>query len=231
MKSELFVSFDRVGETFRGKRVAIVCSGPSCLNHDAGFIDSHDVVVRVNNFLTGPRQGRRADVFYSYFGGAIRRTVAELKQAGVALCVSKVPNAKPIDSEWHEKRGKTKAVDFRYIYRARQHWWFCPTFVPSPEHFLRSFHLLGGRVPTTGFAAILDVLECAPASVYLTGFDGFTSGIHNVNEKWRRGNPDDPIGHRPDLELDWLAGPGQAHPLRCDPALQRIIDNRRKVAA
>ena len=60
---------------------------------------------------------------------------------------------------------------------------------------------------TTGFAAILDVLDCQPKNIYLTGFDFFTSGLHNVDERWRPGDPADPIGHRPQAEAHWV----QAH--------------------
>jgi hypothetical protein len=48
-------------------------------------------------------------------------------------------------------------------------------------------------------------LRFEPASVYLTGFDFFSSCVHNVNEAWRPGNPDDPIGHAPERERAWLA--------------------------
>jgi hypothetical protein len=96
-------------------------------------------------------------------------------------------------------------VDFRYIYELRKDWWFCPTFVPPLDEFMTVFNMLGQHIPSTGFSALLAVLEHAPASVYLTGFDFFASRIHNVNEPWRPGNPDDPIGHAPERERAWLA--------------------------
>jgi hypothetical protein len=200
-----FVTFDEVRERFRGRSVAVVGSGPSVLLNAPGFVDSHDVVVRVNNHKVGGAAGLRTDVHYSFYGTSIRPTATGLAREGVRLCMCKLPNSKPISSEWHERSGRLEGVDYRYIYRLREAWWFCDTFIPDDARFLVKFDLLGRHQPTTGFAAILDVLECEPASVYLTGFDFFTSGVHNVDERWAARNPDDPIRHRPDLEREWVA--------------------------
>lgn len=218
-----FVDFDQVAEHLRGKAVAIVGSAPSCADHQQGFIDSHDVVVRINNFKTGPGQGYRTDVHYSFFGGSIKKESTDLKRDGVKLCICKCPNSKPLTSKWHERNRKVNGIDFQYIYRARANFWFCDTFIPDDARFLRKVALLDGRIPTTGFAAILDVLDCQPQSVYLTGFDGFTSRIHNVNEVWRPGDPADPIGHRPELELAWLKANAANYPLQFDEKICRIL--------
>ena len=159
----------------------------------------------MNNYRTGHEQGTRCDVFYSFFGNSIRKSVAQLKADGVKLCMAKCPDAKPIESAWHERLGKTAGIDFRYIYQLRRDWWFCDTYVPEIWTFIERFELLDRHIPTTGFSAILDVLACEPASIYLTGFDFFSSGLHNVNETWRQGDPRDPIAHRPDLEAAWIA--------------------------
>jgi hypothetical protein len=191
-------------EWFAGKTAAIVGSGPGCLENEPGFIDSHDVVCRINNYKTGPAQGYRTDVFYSFHGSSIKKTVAELKTDGVGLVMCKCPDAKFMESEWHRKNGKPHGVDFRYIYRDRAKWWFCPTYLPTTAEFLEVFAALDGHIPTTGFAAIYEVLKHGPHSVYLTGFDFFSSGVHNVDERWKPGNPADPIGHSPELEREWL---------------------------
>ncbi len=85
---------------------------------------------------------------------------------------------------------------------------------------MESFNLLGGHIPSTGFAAVLDVLACKPSTVYLTGFDFFESGTHNVNEPWRPGDPRDPIGHRPEVERDWLYANVGNYPIQLDTALR-----------
>lgn len=220
----------QVDETFRGKRIAIVGSGPGMLDNAPGFIDGHDVVVRINNFKTGPAAGYRTDVFYSFFGSSIRKTAGEL--AGVRLCMCKCPDAKFMESPWHERHGKPHGVDFRYIYAARRDWWFCDTYIPPVHEFMQTFLALDGHIPTTGFSAIVAVLSCAPASVYLTGFDFFQSGVHNVNERWKPGNPLDPIGHRPDLERAWLQAWAGAFPLTLDSVAQSAMrgEVRRRMA-
>jgi len=219
-----FVTFSEVEEFFRGKRVAVIGSAPSVLDNDVDFIDAHDVVVRVNNYkLFGNVTGERTDVHYSFYGTSIRKTSEELKRDGVKLCMCKCPNGQPIESDWHRQKGKLNGIDFRYIYGSRKDWWPCDTFVPTTEHFLKSFELLDKHIPSTGFAAILDVLACRPRSAYLTGFDFFESGVHNVNEAWRSGDSSDPIGHRPDLELAWLAKNFLTEPLEFDECLNTRI--------
>lgn len=219
-----FVAFEDVVPYFRGKRVALVGSGPGVLTNEPGFIDSHDVVVRVSDYKTGEKAGRRCDVHYSFYGNSIKKDRDTLKRDGVRLCMSKLPNSRPLKSEWHEAHNKPEGVDYRYIYRNRAAWWFCDTFIPDDARFLRKFDLLGKHQPTTGFAAILDVLECGPRALYLTGYDFFTSGIRNVDEPWRPGNPTDPIGHRPDLEAAWLTENAECHPLTFDSKLRDLLN-------
>lgn len=217
-----FVSWPEVVPHFAGKSVAIVGSAPSCLENEPGFIDSHDVVVRVNNYKTGPNQGARCDVHYAFFGNSVKKSAEDLKRDGVYLCMCKLPNSKPLRSDWHEVHNKPEGVDYRYIYRNRSAWWFCDTFVPDDARFLEKFEMLGRHQPTTGFSAVIDVLDCKPASLFLTGFDFFASGVHNVDEKWRPGNPTDPICHRPDLEAQWIAD--NAERLMLDRKLQWVVD-------
>jgi hypothetical protein len=216
-----FVSFFEVADRLRGKSVAVVGSGPGCLDNAPGFVDSHDVVVRANNHKCGPAQGFRTDIHFSFYGTSIRKTTEELKREGVTLCMCKLPDSQPIESEWHRKNGKLAGIDYRYVYRNRAAFWFCDTFVPDDAHFMAKFELLGKHQPTTGFAAILDVLACEPRSTYLTGFDFFSSGVHNVDEPWREKNSDDPIRHRPDLEAAWIKA--NAHRLTFDPMLAGLL--------
>ncbi len=218
-----FVSRAEVAPVFAGKQVVIVGSGPGVLDNRPGAIDAHDVVVRVNNYKLSPETGRRTDVFYSYFGNAIRKRAEDLVRDGVGLCMCKCPNANAIRSDWHKQRGKLAGVDFRWIYTLRESWWFTETYVPDLAEFLEQFELLGRRIPTTGFAAILTVLSFAPASVHLTGFDFFSSGVHNVNEKWKPGAADDPVGHAPEREAALLRGLELAHPITTDRRLRAVL--------
>lgn len=215
MNALLFSDFSKIVGMFRPERVAIVGSGPSALENDPGFIDSFSVVVRVNNYKTkgvkggiqydySASLGKRTDVFYSFFGSSIGKTSEELKADGVTLCMSKLPNSRPIESEWHVRRGKLEGIDYRPHYRRREDWWFCPTFVPLDSHFLEIFELLKKHQATTGFSAIHDFVKVRPKQLYITGFDFFESKIHNVDEQHRIKNFDDPIGHYPQLEKEFV---------------------------
>lgn len=218
-----FVSFAEASERVRGKRVAVVGSAPSVLDNAPGFVDSHDVVCRVNNYRTSEQAGHRCDIHYSFFGASIRKTAEELIRDGVKLLWCKCPNDRPLNCEWHERNNKLNGIDFRYIYDLRKDWWPCDVFVPTSHAFLEHFELLERHIPTTGFAAILDMIACEPKELYLTGFDWFTSGLHNVSEAWRPGDPNDPIGHRPDLEAQWLNWNAERFPLTFDTTLDDLL--------
>src|SRR5690348_6646488 len=216
-----FVDRSEARQRFEGRRVAIVGSGPGVPGNEPGFVDGHDVVVRVNNYKLSKAAGFRCDVHASFFGSSIKKTADELKRDGVTFCLAKCPNAHAIESEWHRRNNKMIGVDFRPHYRRRKDWWFCDTYVPTIAEFMESFRALDCHVPTSGFAAIFEVLLANPRSVYLTGFDFFKSKIHNVNEPWVEKNLDDPIRHRPDLEIAWLkrAMVNPKRPIMTDVAL------------
>lgn len=225
-----FVARSQARERFEGKSVAIVGSGPGCVDNAPGFVDSHDVVVRVNNYRLVGETGSRCDVFYSFFGTSIKKSTNDLIDDGVTLCMCKCPNAHAIESEWHRDNKKPHGVDYRYIYQNRENWWFCDTYIPTVDEFLVAFRVLGNHIPTTGFSAIFDVLSFNPRSVYLTGFDFFRSKIHNVNQPWRRKNEGDPFGHVPETERDWLLAQLVRQPITCDRALMRALKNEKAVA-
>jgi hypothetical protein len=226
-----FVSKSEIRSRFEGKRVAIVGSGPGVLENGFGYIDGYEVVVRVNNYKLSKATGQRTDVFYSFFGTSIKKTVTELKHEGVELCMCKCPNAHAIRSDWHIHQRKMIGVDYRPHYERRKAWWFCDTYIPTVEEFMVSFNLLDRHIATTGFAAILDVLSFDPLAVYLTGFDFFRSRIHNVDEPWRDGRVDDPIRHVPERELQWLIENERKYPLTFDRALTRAIESAPRLAS
>lgn len=226
----MFCDREHVRSVFEGKTVALVGSGPGSLENPPGLVDSHDVVVRVNNYKLFPATGYRTDVHYSFYGASIRKTAAELQRDGVRLCICKCPDAQFIESEWHRKRGKMNGVDFRGLYARRRDWWFCATYVPPLEEFMAGFQLLGGHVPTTGFAAMQLVLSLNPRHLYLTGFDFFASRVHNVNERWRAINRDDQIGHVPARERAWFVEHFERYPITMDGALSVAVSAARLAA-
>lgn len=219
-----FLTRPEAAARFRDRRVAIVGSGPGVMWNPRGLIDSYDVVVRVNNYkIVGEATGRRTDVYYSFFGNSVHKTPEELQRAGVTLCMAKCPNAHAIDSDWHRRNGKMIGVDFRWIYEKRASWWFCDTYIPELTEFLATFDLLGRRIPSTGFSAVHTILSMRPRELYLTGFDFFRSGIHNVDQKWRAGDPSDLIGHAPEREAAWLNSVRLTSPIVVDAMLAKAL--------
>lgn len=218
-----FVSRSECRSRFEGKTVAIVGSGPGCAKNPDGLVDSHDVVVRVNNYRLMGGTGKRCDVHYSFYGSSIKKPADDLKRDGVTLCMCKCPNAHAIESEWHVRNKKQIGVDYRPHYRRREGWWFTDTYIPTIDQFMMAFRVLDFHMPTTGFAAIYDVISFNPKSLFLTGFDFFRSRIHNVNEPWRAKNLDDPIRHEPERELSWLKANMQSHPITVDAALSKLL--------
>lgn len=235
-----FVTRSEALSRLEGKSVAVVGSGPGVLGNAPGFVDGHDVVCRVNNYKLSPAAGFRTDCFYSFFGTSIKKSRDDLIRDGVTLCIAKLPNAdvsqrspdnpQPLDATWHRRNGKMIGLDYRphYERRMRSGFWFCDTYVPTVAEFMVGFNLLGQRMPSTGFAAILDVLVANPSRIYLTGFDFFASGIHNVDEPWRHKNGDDPYRHAPKREGDWLASNihRQAFKVSTDEALALAMSTR-----
>jgi len=221
-------SREHVRSIIEGQRVALVGGGPSAFLNEPGYIDSHHVVVRVNNYKLAQGSGQRTDIFYSYFGVNISKTSEQLQKDGVTLCMAKCPDDSIPVTDWHKRHGRMNGVHFQYIYIARRRWWFCPVYIPTREEFMKKFALLGNHIPTTGFAALLDILAFNPAAVYLTGFDFFESRIHNGDEKWVPTNQADPIRHEPNRERDWIIENKSKYPLIMDDTLLESLERGRK---
>jgi len=222
-----FIDFNETKKYFRGKRVALFGSAPSCLDNNGDHIDAFDIIVRTNNYKMGIFKrsvGTRTDVHYSFYGTSIRKTREELMSDGVNLCMCKCPNANVHVTDWHKKHGKEKGGDFGWIYKMRKNFWFGMVHIPTKEQYMKYFNLLNQHVPTTGFAAILEIIECEPKELYITGFDFFRSGIHNVNEAWRKKNQDDPVKHVPEKEMEILHSFLKIHPIKVDKRLRRIFN-------
>lgn len=219
----LLCTRDDLSRLITGKRVALVGSGPGTAENPPGFVDSHDTVIRVNNYHLTAGSGSRCDIHYSFYGRSIKKLGSELKRDGVRVCWAKCPDAQAIESEWHILNRKINGIDFRYIYREREHWWPVSVYIPTVAEFRDKFELLNLHVPTTGFSALLDVLALKPANLFLTGFDFFQSYIHNGKDAWRQNNPSDPIGHLPQLEKAWLKARVEHLPITMDLALSNAL--------
>lgn len=223
---------------FRGKDVCIVGSAPCVLDNIGADIDGHEVVVRVNNYKTyGVNRigqfydfrryvGTKTDYHYSYYGGAIRKTTQEMIIEGLKAHLCKCPNDICHLTEWHKRHGQIQGGDFRPIYRRREGYWERPVYVPLKAHYMQIFNILNQHVPSTGLAAIWEIITSNPKRVFITGFDFMASGRHNVNERWKKGRADDPVGHdfeaEKNLVMKWVK---QYDFIEVDDHLRRMIDN------
>jgi len=231
------LTFDNLIQSFKDKVVVIIGSAPSALDNNSESIESHDEIIRVNNFKTTGtdlkgryydfrnKVGHRTDWHYSFYGGSIRTKVEELE--GIKGHICKCPNEEIVHmTDWHKERHFEKACGWAWIYRKRNDYWVAPVYIPIKSHYLRLFNILGGHVPSTGFACIWEMLNLPVKRLYITGFDFFRSGVHNINEHWSTGkNPDDPIKHLPEKEFEffkeWVKTDNRIY---VDNHLRRMID-------
>jgi hypothetical protein len=206
------LTYDALKNRLRAKRVVIVGSAPSCLDNDGEYIDSFDEVIRVNNYKTKgidvyrktpydytKNVGSRIDYHYSFYGGSIKKSREELSGIKGHLC--KCPNALCHPTEWHKQKNYV-GCDFRPIYRRREPFWIAPVYMPTLNHYMKIFNMLGKHVPSTGFSCIWELVNIEPKELYITGFDFMTSGKHNVDDLWKKGNEEDPIRHMFDREYE-----------------------------
>jgi hypothetical protein len=215
--------------------VAIIGSAPTVLQNQGHIIDGYDEIIRINNFKVKgidlrrnnydyrSKVGTRTDWHYSFYGSSIRTTKEELKGIKGHLC--KCPNEEIVHlTEWHKKRRLEKGCGWAWIYRARSDFWQAPVYIPTKEHYLKCFHMLSNHVPTTGFSCIWEIINLPVKEIYITGFDFFKSGIHNVNDIWKPGKADDPIKHMPEEELRYLKKWAKEMPeITLDAHLRKLI--------
>lgn len=225
-------------EIFKDKKVVIIGSAPSGAQYNhCNDIESYDEIVRVNNYKTRGINNRgkpydytgslgvRTDYHYSFYGGSIRKTPEELRADGIKGHLCKCPNDECHVTKWHEKTNQRHGGDFRPIYRRRKNFWIAPVYIPEKEHYMKLFNILEKHVPSTGFACIWEIIQCKPKQLYITGFDFMKTPVHNVDEPWLKGNPNDPIGHSWNMEAHIFKKWAFKYDfIKMDPVLRRRID-------
>ena len=78
------ISREELTSFFTGRTVAVVGSGPGVLDNERGFVDSHELVVRINNWkCINEATGFRTDCMYSFFGSYIKKAANELVRAAI----------------------------------------------------------------------------------------------------------------------------------------------------
>jgi len=166
----------QIKDYIKDKSVIILGSAPSVVENTDLFINSFQIIVRLNNYKIF-NDSTRTDIYYSYFGRNIKKTKNDLIKDKIKYIMCKYPV-----SNWG-KRIDGLQDDWSWVYEYRKGYFVIPYYIPTDKDFKSNFDLLD-RVPTTGVSAILDILRFKPKYMHVTGFDFFQSGKHNINEKW-----------------------------------------------
>jgi hypothetical protein len=162
------------------KSVAVVGNAGYLSEIDQGLlIDSHDLVIRMNNFrISGfeAQVGHRTDLFFTNFFTDICYDRPMLREAD--FIVASVPNnfRKFRRQGIHHRHAEHIAAGLRALRRT-------DVFVPEWEPFC-NWVRQRGCVPSTGLMAIkfaLGVLNCQ--KLYLTGFSFFQGQPHYFNDR------------------------------------------------
>lgn len=176
------ISEQAVEEYFKGQSVLVLGSAPCVLNISAEEMDEFDIIVRLNNYKFF-NDCRRVDVYYSFFGGTIEKPLRNVREDNPDFLMFKYP-----DMDFRKYTGgKTiegKGSDFRYVCRSRKQWIIeFDSYIQTERNFISNLATISS-IPTTGVAAILDIVRYTPDSLHIAGYDFFSSRLHNITEHW-----------------------------------------------
>lgn len=170
------------------KRVMILGSAPSVTRNKVEDMENYDIIVRINNYKIF-NECKRVDIFYSYFGRNIKKTEGDIINDDVLYIMCKYPL-----SDWGERIDGIQD-NWGEVYEYRKDYFVRPHYIPDDKDFSENFKLLN-RVPTAGISCMLDIRRFNPLEIYMTGFDFFESGLHNINEKWDKSGNHDLVAER-----------------------------------
>jgi hypothetical protein len=170
-------------EYMRGKTVALVGPASSALGTGKGeFIDSHDVVVRINkHFFANPDWaedvGTRTDVLYSCLipsqsaGGAKLKDAEFLKKQAYDFVVFAAYGVKMLDDSW-----KPNFYDFPNLKRflALTEGKFPLAYIDRAR-WKHAFQGCKGK-PTTGTNTVWHLASLPVKSLYITGISFYKTG-------------------------------------------------------
>lgn len=199
------MSNQEYGEYLKGKRVIMVAHAASMEGSKMGsFIDSYDVVVRINEAVPIPEDlledvGTRCDVLYSSLAPQFRITKDKLYQPFLDLGTTVICRPTPL---------KTNRIEEIKLYSHDVTYWYdrlataledvdLAVRVVGQEPYRTHTAKMNGRLPLTGFAALWDLLEFKIEEVYMIGFNFFVGGSYeqyhanpkseNQKEAWKEG--------------------------------------------
>jgi hypothetical protein len=219
-------------EILKGKRIVIVGAASSALNTGkGGYIDDFDLVVRINKATALVDSGKfKADIgtrtdilFHSFFendfsgGGPLDFTL--FHRLGIKYVINPIPTY----------FGWRQTYNFYKKYQTNHVTYTLPSSLyEKVESKFKKFR------PTTGFCALLTLLNSNCSELYITGFtffktpyaEGYRDALKDVevNKKYIL----DSKQHDPEIEFkefkNFLRLPRNGKVI-LDPALQSIIEN------
>jgi hypothetical protein len=181
------------------------------------YIDSHDLVLRMNNFHTAGYErlvGKKLDIFLTTFHSDVILRSAALADA--RLIITSVPYnwSKPHHSGLKHRHAESITRGLQALAKRE-------AYAPEIAYFQR-LHSVLGCYPTTGAMGLLlaiDFLLPICASIYVTGFSFFEGRTHYYSYKTIT-----PTNHDPARERELLARRLTPHlqsgQIRLDPQMQ-----------
>jgi hypothetical protein len=174
----LLLTEQQVFEIIKDKSILILGSAPSVELLTADFMESFNLIVRINNYRVF-NECARTDIYYSMLGGSIKKSCADLKNEGCKFIFAKNPFGDYIVNDKNGKINILKSLRFEATYRRwREHWFELPYYLQTIENW-RWLNDQIGQITTTGLSAIVDIYRFNPSNIHLAGFDFFSSGMHN----------------------------------------------------
>lgn len=164
---------------FKGKTVLVLGSAKCVGLLKPDFMDTFEIIVRCNNYKIF-NACTRTDVYYSFLGGSIKKSMDDIVKDGAKFVFCRCPDMN-FAAHVNGKYIPGKSFDARPVYEQRKNWFKLPYYIQTYKNYRRNYALCD-RLLSTGVSAIIDVLRYDPARLFVAGFDFFTTLIHNVDE-------------------------------------------------
>lgn len=171
---------------FKDKTVMVLGSAPNVTTTKADFMESFDLIVRVNNY-SHFNECKRTDVYSSFFGKSIRKAAIEILCDGCKLLMAKCPQEEIVCKNVDGSINDLLSANYAWIYSYRLEWFEkagLPLYIQPVKNFCEANEKIG-QICTTGVSTILDIMRYEPKKLYFAGFDFAMSGLHDINKKMR----------------------------------------------
>lgn len=177
----LELSEDYVNKFINNKKILVLGSARCVAHLTTSFMEDFEIIVRCNNYKHF-NECRRVDIYYSFLGGSIKKSIDDIISDGTKFIFCRCPD---MDFSQHVggKYIPGRSFDARPLYKHRREKCFfrIPYYIQTFKNYRHNYHLCD-RLLSTGVSAIVDVLRYDPKYVYIAGYDFFTQLFHNTNE-------------------------------------------------